>query len=52
MLFVTNNSSKSREAYVAKFRGLGLDVDASEVRRTGGRGEAGQPGWGCAARFL
>ncbi len=37
LLFVTNNSSKSRAQYVDKFRGLGLDVAAEEVRRQGGR---------------
>jgi len=30
--FVTNNSSKSRAQYVAKFRGLGIEAEASEVR--------------------
>ncbi|KIY95479.1 pyridoxal (pyridoxine, vitamin B6) phosphatase [Monoraphidium neglectum] len=29
--FVTNNSSKSRAQYVSKFRGLGIEADASEV---------------------
>ncbi|GBF89918.1 phosphoglycolate phosphatase [Raphidocelis subcapitata] len=29
--FVTNNSSKSRAAYVEKFRSLGIQADASEV---------------------
>jgi hypothetical protein len=29
--FVTNNSSKSREQYVAKFRGLGIEAEAGEV---------------------
>lgn len=31
LLFVTNNSSKSRAQYVAKFQGLGLDVRAEEI---------------------
>lgn len=37
LLFVTNNSSKSREQYVAKFDTLGISVEPREVshRRTG-----------------
>lgn len=31
LLFVTNNSSKSRAGYVAKFSSLGLEVAAEEV---------------------
>lgn len=31
LLFVTNNSSKSRAQYVDKFRGLGLEVAAEEI---------------------
>ena len=33
LLFVTNNSSKSRAAYVKKFQGLGIEATAEEVRR-------------------
>lgn len=47
VLFVTNNSSKSRAQYVDKFRSLGIQADAAEVRRalSGSRG-AGGGGWG------
>jgi membrane protease subunit (stomatin/prohibitin family) len=31
LLFVTNNSSKSRAQYVKKFESLGMQVDSSEV---------------------
>lgn len=31
LLFVTNNSMKSRQAYSAKFKSLGIDVDAREI---------------------
>jgi len=31
LLFVTNNSSRSRREYVAKFKSLGIDVTADEV---------------------
>jgi hypothetical protein len=31
LLFVTNNSGKSRQEYVAKFKSLGLEVAAEEV---------------------
>lgn len=31
LLFVTNNSSKSRQEYVAKFKSLGINVTADEV---------------------
>jgi ribonucleotide monophosphatase NagD (HAD superfamily) len=31
LLFVTNNSSKSRAQYVKKFQSLGMQVDSSEV---------------------
>lgn len=31
LLFVTNNSSKSRQEYVAKFKSLGIEVAAEEV---------------------
>lgn len=31
LLFVTNNSSKSRQQYVAKFASLGISVTADEV---------------------
>lgn len=37
LLFVTNNSSKSRAQYVDKFRGLGLEVAAEEVGMRGDR---------------
>jgi hypothetical protein len=36
LLFVTNNSSKSRQEYVAKFQSLGIEVSAQEVRCVGG----------------
>jgi hypothetical protein len=32
LLFVTNNSSKSRAQYVKKFQSLGMQVNGSEVR--------------------
>lgn len=32
LLFVTNNSSKSRAKYVDKFAGLGIKVEPEEVR--------------------
>ena len=47
LLFVTNNSSKSRKQYVAKFRSLGLEVAAEEVgahRSAQGMGMCGAPG--------
>lgn len=31
LLFVTNNSSKSRQQYLSKFTGLGIQVDAQEL---------------------
>eukprot|EP00798_Chlamydomonas_sp_ICE-L_P006189 gene6189-2806_t len=31
LLFVTNNASKSREKYVSKFKGMGLDVKSEEI---------------------
>eukprot|EP00878_Enallax_costatus_P045096 GHUV01053994.1.p1 GENE.GHUV01053994.1~~GHUV01053994.1.p1 ORF type:complete len:205 (+),score=63.30 GHUV01053994.1:536-1150(+) len=31
LLFVTNNSSKSRKQYVSKFKSLGFEVEASEI---------------------
>jgi phosphoglycolate/pyridoxal phosphate phosphatase family enzyme len=31
MIFVTNNSTKSRSGYKSKFTGLGLEVDAGEI---------------------
>lgn len=43
LLFVTNNSSKSRQEYVAKFQALGINVSAQEVRGSAGRaGSQGQ----------
>lgn len=33
LLFVTNNSSKSRQEYRQKFQSLGIDVAAQEVSR-------------------
>lgn len=52
LLFVTNNSSKSRSQYVAKFAGLGIEVEAQEVRgREGGSAEgSSRDGGGFAAR--
>lgn len=38
LLFVTNNSSKSRQEYVEKFKALGIDVSAQEVRGSAERG--------------
>lgn len=35
LCFVTNNSSKSRDEYMAKFQKLGFDVDKSEIFPTG-----------------
>lgn len=32
LLFATNNSGKSREAYLQKFTQLGFDIDISPVR--------------------
>jgi ribonucleotide monophosphatase NagD (HAD superfamily) len=37
LLFVTNNSSKSRQEYVAKFLSLGFEVAAEEVSQIGER---------------
>ena len=31
LVFVTNNSTKSRAGYLKKFTGLGLDVRAEEI---------------------
>ena len=31
LLFVTNNSSKSRSQYASKFKALGLDVSPEEI---------------------
>ncbi|KAK9472541.1 HAD-like domain-containing protein [Dipodascopsis tothii] len=31
LIFVTNNSTKSRQAYTKKFKGLGIDVTAEEI---------------------
>jgi phosphoglycolate phosphatase len=31
LLFVTNNSSKSRQQYVSKFAGLGIEVAPAEI---------------------
>merc|ERR1712003_147150 len=31
MIFVTNNSTKSREGYLKKFQSLGLDISAEEI---------------------
>merc|ERR1719440_505050 len=31
LVFVTNNSTKSREGYLGKFKGLGLNVNAEEI---------------------
>ena len=35
LLFVTNNSSKSRQTYVSKFRALGIDAAPDEVGPAG-----------------
>lgn len=40
LLFVTNNSSKSRQEYVAKFKALGIDVSAQEVRGSSRKGSS------------
>lgn len=31
LIFVTNNSTKSRAGYLKKFTGLGLNVEAAEI---------------------
>lgn len=37
LLFVTNNSSKSRQEYVEKFASLGFEVSVQEVSELKGR---------------